>query len=82
MEDWIYALSLEELLFIPQKIDRLLELFQKNPTELAIQYHADPKSLPKDLIGRLSHEVDEQTLKILENDKYSYLRPKLWKKNF
>jgi hypothetical protein len=74
-EDWVYGLSLEENLFIPEKIDRLLEFFGKSPTELALQYRSDPKSLPKDQIERLIHEADSHTLKILEDDKYSLLLP-------
>ncbi len=42
MEDWVYALNLEEQLFIPEKIDILLEFYEKNPTELALQYRSDP----------------------------------------
>ncbi len=35
----------------------------------------DPKSLPKDQIERLIHESDHESLKILEDDKYSNLLP-------
>ena len=50
-------------------------LFKKSPTELALQYRMDPKSLPKDQIERLIHEADHESLKILEDDKYSNLLP-------
>ncbi len=73
MVDWVYALSLEESLFIPEKIDCLLEFYKKSPTELALQYRTNPKSLPKDQIERLIHEADPDTLKILEDDEHSNL---------
>ncbi len=74
-ENWIYALSLEEQLFVPSNIDRLREFYLKSPTELALQYRSNPKSLPKDQIERLIHEADHGTLKILEDDEYSNLQP-------
>ena len=75
MELWVYALNLEEKLFIPEKIDRLLEFYKKSPTELALEYRSNPKSLSKDQIERLIHEGDPYILKILEDDKYSTLLP-------
>ncbi len=75
MEDWIYALSLEERLFIPEKIDRLLEFYKKSPAELALEYRSNPKSLSKVKIERLIHEGDPYILKILEDDEYSTLSP-------
>ena len=73
MENWVYGHDLEEELFIPEKIDRLLQFYEKSPTELALQYRFDPKSLPKDQIDRLIHEADHQTLQILEDDEFSTL---------
>ena len=60
MEDWVYALNLEEQLFLPDKIDHLLKFYEKSATELALQYRSDPKSLPKEQIQRLIHEADYQ----------------------
>lgn len=75
MELWVYALNLEEKLFNPEKIDRLLEFYKKSPTELALEYRSNPKSLSKVKIDRLIHEGDPYILKILEDDKYSTLPP-------
>lgn len=72
---WVYALNLEEKLFIPSKIDQLFKFYKKSPTHLALQYRKNPKLLPKDQIDRLIHESDHEILKILEDDKYSNLRP-------
>jgi len=74
MEYWVYCNNLEEELFIPEKIDRLLAFYEKNPTELALQYRSESKSLPKDQIDRLIHEADHQTLQILEDDECSTLQ--------
>ena len=74
MENWIYGHDLEEELFIPEKIDRLLAFYEKSPTELALQYRSNPKSLQKDQIDRLIHEADHQTLQILEDDEFSTLQ--------
>ena len=74
MVDWIYALGLEDQLFIPEKIDCLFTFFEKSPTELVLQYRLDPNSLPEDQIARLIHEAGIQTLKILEDDKHSNLQ--------
>jgi len=75
MELWVYALNLEEKLFIPEKIDKLLKFYEQNPAELALEYRSNPKSLTKDQIERLIHEADLNTAKILEDDKYSNLPP-------
>ncbi len=73
-DNWIYALSLEDQLFNPEKIARLLDFYKKSPTELAMQYRSDPKSLPKNQIQRLIHESDNLILKILENYEFSSLQ--------
>ena len=74
MEDWIYALDLEDQLFVPDKIDTLFEFYKKSPTTLALQYRTNPKSLPKDQIERLIYEADPDSLKILENTDCSNLQ--------
>ncbi len=74
-EFWVYALNLEEQLFIPEKIDRLLKFYEKSPIELAIQYRSKPGSLSRPQINRLIHEANSKILPILEDDKHSNLPP-------
>ena len=67
-KDWIYGFQLTERLFIPEKLDRLHEYYQKTTRELAQEYIVSPESLPSDQIERLIHEIDPNIRKLLENN--------------
>ena len=73
-ELWVYCNNLEEHLFIPEKIDELLKFYEKSPTELALHYRSNQKSLSKDQIDRLIHEADHQTLQILDEGEFTTLQ--------
>ena len=65
---WIYAFDLSEKLFIPEKLNRLHEFYQKTTLQLAQEYISDPKNLLPDQIERLTHETDPYLRKMLENN--------------
>ena len=66
--NWIYGFHLENLLFIPEKLDLLHEYYRKTTLQLAQEYITDPESLPAEQIERLVHETDHNIRKMLENN--------------
>nr|QEE17986.1 hypothetical protein DSAG12_03824 [Candidatus Prometheoarchaeum syntrophicum] len=65
---WIYGYHLQNLLFIPERLDILHEYYRKNILELAQDYITDTKSLSSDQLERLIREVDPEIRKMLENN--------------